>query len=412
MSSRRYVYGSRKKRTKTYDVIIIGGGIAGLYTAYKFKKMSPRTSIAILEKSDRLGGRICMKEFHGAIVPCGAGIIQKRDHSFIRLLNELHIPMTEFKTSTQYAFPHDREAVIHSMSTLKSHEPLHTENVEQFFIRILGEEKANNLIQMTGYEDYLNESAIDFMNDSSFLNDLILPWDAVSIDWVKFLKKLNFTNITHFNTDVISVDPIELGDDAKYIFIKATKTKGKRLQFFSCQKLICATAVDAVIKLFPDVSIYRQIQGQPFLRVFAKVQNDDEFRKLVPHLTVTSTQLKKIIPLTNNYGVHMISYSDNESARQLKLETNHLTKREKIMYYQKLLNESLNTRNIKLLDVNDSCYWPIGTHFFASSGSKEFLHRAQHPMENVFVVGEMVSLKHGWVEGALNSVDNILTEII
>ena len=40
------------------DTIIIGGGISGLYMAYKLIKENPKSSITLLEKSNRLGGRI------------------------------------------------------------------------------------------------------------------------------------------------------------------------------------------------------------------------------------------------------------------------------------------------------------------------------------------------------------------
>ena len=35
---------------KYYDIIIIGSGIAGLYSAYNIKKISPNTSFLVLEK--------------------------------------------------------------------------------------------------------------------------------------------------------------------------------------------------------------------------------------------------------------------------------------------------------------------------------------------------------------------------
>ena len=41
---------------KNMTVIIVGAGIAGLYTAYKLSKTT--TDIRIIEKSDRYGGRI------------------------------------------------------------------------------------------------------------------------------------------------------------------------------------------------------------------------------------------------------------------------------------------------------------------------------------------------------------------
>ena len=42
-----------------YDIVIIGSGMSGLYSAYKIKKMAPSASFIILEKYKKqwLGGR-------------------------------------------------------------------------------------------------------------------------------------------------------------------------------------------------------------------------------------------------------------------------------------------------------------------------------------------------------------------
>ena len=41
-----------------YDIIIIGGGIAGLYKAHQHLKKDPNKKILLLEAANRLGGRI------------------------------------------------------------------------------------------------------------------------------------------------------------------------------------------------------------------------------------------------------------------------------------------------------------------------------------------------------------------
>jgi hypothetical protein len=62
-----------------------------------------------------------------------------------------------------------------------------------------------------------------------------------------------------------------------------------------------------------------------------------------------------------------------------------------------------------------SFYWEIGTHYYEPlpeefEDREDFIKKAQHPLKNVLVVGEMVSLNQGWVEGALESVEAGLTK--
>ena len=49
---------SLKKTNNTYDIIIIGGGIAGIYTAYQITKQFKNTNFLVIEGSNRFGGRV------------------------------------------------------------------------------------------------------------------------------------------------------------------------------------------------------------------------------------------------------------------------------------------------------------------------------------------------------------------
>ena len=53
-------------KTNYYDIIIIGAGIAGLYSAYNIQQMSPKTSFMVLEKYKKqwIGGRLNNEEFY------------------------------------------------------------------------------------------------------------------------------------------------------------------------------------------------------------------------------------------------------------------------------------------------------------------------------------------------------------
>ena len=64
---------------KYYDIIIIGTGLSGLYSAMNIKKTSPTTSFLILEKYKKnwIGGRTSNETFYGNEIVTGAGIGRK-----------------------------------------------------------------------------------------------------------------------------------------------------------------------------------------------------------------------------------------------------------------------------------------------------------------------------------------------
>ena len=64
---------------KQFDIIIIGSGMSGLYSAYNIKKTSPNTSFLVLEqyKKEWIGGRTSNEIFYGTEIVTGAGIGRK-----------------------------------------------------------------------------------------------------------------------------------------------------------------------------------------------------------------------------------------------------------------------------------------------------------------------------------------------
>jgi len=93
-------------KVHNYDIIIVGGGIAGLYSAYKIQKISPQAKILVLERYKKkwFGGRLGNFDFHGVSVVNGAGVGRKeKDKLLINLLNELDVPFHEFHKKQQFA---------------------------------------------------------------------------------------------------------------------------------------------------------------------------------------------------------------------------------------------------------------------------------------------------------------------
>jgi hypothetical protein len=80
-----------------------------------------------------------------------------------------------------------------------------------------------------------------------------------------------------------------------------------------------------------------------------------------------------------------------------------------------LLFQKVFRRSEKIIAIKDY-YWPIGTHYYSPldkskyKNREEFIYLAQHPAPSILVVGEAVSRRQGWTEGALESVEKVLTK--
>jgi hypothetical protein len=186
--------------------------------------------------------------------------------------------------------------------------------------------------------------------------------------------------------------------------------------------------------LFPKNPIYREIEGQPFLRVYGKFakQSIPIMKEYVRGYTCVPGPIQKMIPMNAEEGVYMIVYNDNANAVAMKSRTENTAENRE--YYCRLIERSVGmpAGRLHLVGIR-SYYWPVGTHYFKPlktegiSGSEEsgnrkplnidkyktreeFIAATQHPADGILVVGEVVSKHQGWVEGALESVNAAVTK--
>jgi len=398
-----------------YDIIIVGGGIAGLYSAYKILKMAPETKLLILERYKKhwLGGRTGNEIFQGVQVVNGAGVGRKeKDYLLIELLKELKIPYKEFESTHNYSSkisPPCNVKKVFNMLKNKFKEAPVNKTFKDFALPILGSEMYKNFIICAGYTDYENEDIRDTLYNYGF-DDNYSNWTALSIPWKQLIetisRKIGSKNI-RTSSNVIRIDNIS---PCNYLVHTDTDIS------YLCNKIILATTINSVQKLLPMFSIYKQIHGQPFLRLYGKFSKSSAeiMKHYVPGYTIVSGPLKKIIPMDSNKGVYMIAYTDNKDAQYLKEHLDNTQKNRD--YFCELLEEALGipVGQLNLLSIKDF-YWPIGTHYYEPlygpfKNRKDFIKKAQNPIPGMLVVGEMISMNQGWVQGALESVESVVTK--
>jgi hypothetical protein len=391
-----------------YDYIIIGSGFGGLYTAYNIKKTQPEKKFIILEKNNEIGGRCGYISFHGMNVPIGAGIGRKDTNPLlIELCKELKINIKETLSVVEYSSVLENYFDINKILEYlrkkynKNKQMYRKMTFREFGTSILGEYYYNLFVLSNGYSDFEDASVPETLYDYG-IEDNAGGWIKLFIPWSELLQKM----VQHIHPENIIFNK-EVHGIAKMIDKYDVMTTGTT---YSTNKIIIATTINGIRKLLPQYPIYKQIHGQPFIRIYAKF--DKSIELYVKEYTVVPYPLQKIIPMNHEKGIYMIGYADNKNA--MILHDYIRNNSNKNIIFQKLVEKSLGIPE-NYAQIIDMIYifWENGTHYYEPLSDEyddreEFIRLAQKPEPNIYVAGEAVSKCQGWVEGALESVKAII----
>ena len=402
-----------------YDIIIVGSGMSGLYAALSVKKLCPELSYLVIEREELFGGRSYDVRFEKTDVVTGAGIGRKnKDKLLLQLMKDFKIPIKEFETQHKYTssihppcevkttFLHLKKIYEkeNKNKVMKNHETF-----KQYAKNILGEDAYNHFIVCAGYSDYENEDVYDTLYNYNF-DDNYNKWVGFSVPWKILVDKI----VTSLGKNIINnTEVTKIYKHDNYFEISTKNIK------YYCEKIVIATDIDAVKKLIhnisPNPSLYSQIKGQPFLRLYAKFSKDSipYLKEKIQGVTVIPGPMQKVIPMNPDNGVYMVVYSDNNDADYFKKYFKNNEKNRTII--NNLLEKSLQLEGKLHIENIKDFYWKNGTHYYAPLTDKfknrqEFIKVAQRPDKNIIIVGELISIHQGWVEGALESVNIALTK--
>ena len=396
------------------NIIIVGSGISGLYAAYLIKKMGLNVSVIILEKNKKkwIGGRANNETFRKVQVVTGAGILRKnKDKLVLRLLDELKIMYSEFKVEpqTQYINAVNIKSIMQLLRDKYDHDASHI-TFKEFASSILGDKKYAEFVTCTGYTDYEYADAYDVLYHYG-MEDNICCWTGISLNYSNLIDSLHESikpTIIKFSNNVVKITKPKIPGDRYTI----ETDNGKR---YTSDKVILATTIDTITSLFPHISAYQEIKGQNFLRLYGKFSSASAIilKQYIKGHVIVSGPLQKIISMNKDEGVYMIAYSDGIHATYLKKYMENTQHNREILC--DLISAALCPGiQLKLLAIK-GYYWDIGTHYYTPLSNKystreAFIKDAQHPEDGMIILGEMVSMHQGWIQGALESVHAALTK--
>ena len=209
-----------------------------------------------------------------------------------------------------------------------------------------------------------------------------------------------------------------------------------KMQEFRARKVLIATTITPARELVSDFMLglglripihLSGVQSQSFLRIYGYFtgKNHEVMQKYCQHTQVVPGGYHRIIPMGSSdggkSGVYMIVYTDNRAADNLEhLKTNTPANRQILADG---IKAALGIPNDTSLDINDilGYYWREGTHYYTPLNQRkfgtrdEFLKQLQHPIGThggLFLAGEAFSRQQGWTEGAIESVDAVLGDML
>ena len=412
-----------------FDIIIIGAGMSGLYAALKVKTLCPDLSFMVIERNELYGGRAYDYRFENTDVVTGAGIGRKnKDKLLLQLMKDFKIPIEVFETQHKYSSSIHPPCEVKSTFTYlkklydkenKNKVTKNHETFKQYAKNILGEDAYNHFVVCSGYSDYENEDVYDVLYHYNF-DDNYNKWLGFSVPWKTLVDKI----VASLGKNIINnTEVTKIYKEDNYFEI-STKNNSKNIKNtkntkYYCEKVIIATDIDALTNLIhnisPNPSLYYQIKGQPFLRLYAKFSKDSipYLKEKIQGVTVINGPMQKVIPMDPDKGVYMVVYSDNSDAEFFKKYFKNNEKNRKII--NNLLEKSLELEGKLHINSIKDFYWKNGTHYYAPLTSNfksrhEFIQTAQRPHKNVLIVGELIGIHQGWVEGGLESVNITLTK--
>jgi len=400
------------------NIAIIGGGISGLYTAFKLYKKYDNIQITLYEKNNYLGGRIhtiyktnYKNKLH---YDAGAGRFSNKHKYLLKLIKDLNIE--------DQIFQHNKEPKTNLLIKDNQKTQFNVDN----FIKILLEKTKNIPIKILKsktllllmYEFFTNTEIKDFMDAYGYHNDFEAcnAYDllegfkkpehyfglksGMSIIVQKLIEILkNYKIIIHLSHEILNVDLENL------ILTTNFMENIKYHKIFFCITKNDMLKIPGLVNNKEILKTLNTITTKPLNRVYAQFpltlnnKNEVWFHDFESRI-YTDNPIGSIIPINKDTGLIMLSYSDSINAETWNYFNNknefnsELMKNIRKLFPDKIIPDPLWIENY---------YWENATHW-----PNPYYKDYKNNNKNYFLVGETMTKRfNAWTEGALLSVEKL-----
>ena len=426
--------------------LVAGAGIAGLFTAYSLHKKYKTSDIVVVEKSDRLGGRIQSVRMGNQVVEMGAGVVLDNHTEVLRLIDELglgdrlkagrgkrvHVELDPVRpggavTETVYRIremrPLTETGFYDTMFDLRRRidvgeiDPTVARcySLHRLLERVHGVGVADRLRAEFGYDaDFNDQNAVDAVE--MFTRGAFRP------DRVSHILEGGLSQIISRLRDRLVGAGIRIRLRSELVDIRVV-TQGTQ---YDCSVrdetgVVDTIRADVVVLALPKMGLQRipflepvrsllqSVSCKALMRIYARFpivapSTTPWFRDLGNQILTTDTVLRQIVPIGD---LLMIYVDDGVALSWRYLKEAGLLESELLFHLRRVFSDTTIPAPVEVR----SKYWGEATHVWRPTvESGEMSRRVLHPfpLERVYIVGESYSLQQEWSQGALLTVRELM----
>lgn len=399
-----------------YQILIVGGGLAGLHTALRTSERYPNLQIAVAELYPGLGGRVQTyypKEFPGIHWENGAGRYHK-SHRLVRHYIQKY-GLTEIPINPKQVY---RENSIDYPDTWPTISDVLASTLGQLSEKNLAIHTVKELLKKFKLDDYLHHFAYRaeadtlradlalkaFTHEMNSSADFFVVAEGFSTLIKRMREELEGRGVTFlFNHRLSAVEPHTTPILCKFVVKRKHAT-------ITADKVILAVQSEALkgISPFQNLPVLKHLAMKPLLRTYGifPTKNKVPWFDHIPK-TVARSPLRYIIPINPEKGVIMTSYTDSE-------DTSHWRTKTAEKDIMKELRKEFPGREIPDPLFFKEHWWKEGCTYWLPGlyDPQEESDKVMCPQpgkwQNLFVCGESYSMRQAWMEGALEHSESML----
>lgn len=402
------------------DVVIVGGGIGSLYFTYKYLQSNPNNRVVVLEKKNRLGGRVYTYSTKVSgekyKIELGAGRFNDSHKLLGELINQFGLKNKVIPTKGEAkvivndeVYKQNPQKILKlcqkaaTKSNIKKNE-LYKYSLIDVINNNLDSDEVDFIITHSPYKGQLFVSNLDdfitqFGKDMYTGKNYYALKDGLSqitTNLIKKIKKMGGRLLK--NHECLS---LRRENGIYNISTNNGDYHSKRLILainpLSLQKISGLQTLSSQInKMIFPMPLYRIYAVYP--KVKGKVWFHDVSRSIVDN------PLKYIIPINPDSGLIMVSYTDYIYAEKMHQFGNNI--KGVVQHY---LRELFPEKDIPDPIFIKGLYWEDGVHVWKPGYSrKRDSKKLSNIGKNLFVMGEAYSDYQAWIEGALRSASEVL----